>query len=117
MFRQNINHRQTDLFNTASCVDPRIRKQLEKSWAPLFYEHVFCKIDEKPFAQLYVEQTGRPNFPVNILLGLEILAAFKDYTVEEMLEQFHFNYQVQWALGIRNIGECPPGGKNCVLLP
>ncbi|MGI6544019.1 MAG: transposase [Limnochordia bacterium] len=107
MFRQNINHRQTDLFNTASCVDPRIRKQLEKSWAPLFYEHVFCKIDEKPFAQLYVEQTGRPNFPVNILLGLEILAAFKDYTVEEMLEQFHFNYQVQWALGIRNIGECP----------
>jgi len=107
LFRQNSNHRQIDLFNTASYVDPRIRKQLEKSWAPLFYEHVFCKIDEKPFAQLYAKQMGRPNFPINILLGLEILAAFRDYTVEEMLEQFHFNYQIQWALGIRNIGECP----------
>ena len=107
MFRENDDHRQTDLFNTASDVDPRIRKQLEKSWAPLFYEHIFCKIDEKSFAQFYADQMGRPNFPVNILLGLEILAAFKDYTVEEMLEQFHFNFQVQWALGIRSIGKLP----------
>jgi len=85
-------------------MDPRIRKKLEGSWAPLFYKHVFCQIDETPFAQLYAEQTGRPNFPINILLGLETIAALKDHTIEEMLEQFHFNYQVQWALGIQNIG-------------
>lgn len=107
MFRKNVDHRQTDLFNTASYVDPRIRLQLEKSWAPLFYEHIFCQIDEAPFAQFYAEQMGRPNFPVNILIGLEVLAGLKDYSVEEMLEQFHFNLQVQWALGIRNIGKCP----------
>jgi len=105
LFRLNIAHLQANLFNTATNMDPRIRKKLEGSWAPLFYKHVFCQIDETPFAQLYAEQTGRPNFPVNILLGLETIAALKDYTVEEMLEQFHFNYQVQWALGIQNIGE------------
>lgn len=107
MFCQNEDHRQTELFNTASSVDPRVRTMLEKSWAPLFYEHVFCQIDERPFAQLYSEQMGRPNFPVNVLLGLEILAALKDYTVDEMLEQFHFNYLFQWALGLRHIGGCP----------
>jgi hypothetical protein len=117
MFRKNVDHRQTDLFNTASYVDPRVRKQLEKSWAPLFYEHIFCKIDEAPFAQFYAGKMGRPNFPVNILVGLEILAGLKDYSVEEMLEQFHFNLQVQWALGIRNIGECPLSRKNRILLP
>jgi len=107
VFRKNDDHRQMDLFNTSTQMDPRVRRQLENSWAPLFYEHVFCQIDETPFAQLYNEHSGRPNFPVNILLGLEILAAFKDYTVEEMLEQFQFNFQIQWALGIRNIGLCP----------
>jgi hypothetical protein len=48
-------------------MSPRIRKKLEKSWAPVFYEYVFCDIDEKPFSVLYSD-TGCPNFPVNILL-------------------------------------------------
>ena len=43
MFRKNDDHRQMDLFNTSTQMDPRVRRQLENSWAPLFYEHVFVK--------------------------------------------------------------------------
>ncbi len=78
---------------------------LEKSWAPLFYEHVFCKIDEKMFAPLYCPDNGSPNKPVNILLSLEFLKHLYDYTDEQILEQYYFNYQVNYALGQRNLGE------------
>ncbi len=107
MFRKNDDHMQCELFNTSSYLNQRVRNRLDGSWAPLFYENVFCMIDESPFAILYADQVGRPNFPVNILLGLEIIAAFKDFTVEEMLEEFFFNLQIKRALGIRDIGECP----------
>ncbi len=81
-----------------------IKKKLEKSWAPVFYEHVFCKIDEKPFAVIYSD-TGRPNFPVNIVLSLEYIKHLQNYTDDELVENFHFNYLVNYAVGIRTLGE------------
>jgi hypothetical protein len=30
-------------------MNPKIQDSLQGTWAPLFYEHVFCKIDETPF--------------------------------------------------------------------
>ncbi len=77
MFRENETHRQDDFFNNLSGMDHRFRKRLEKSWAGLFYEHVFCKIDEKLFAPLYSSDNGRPNFPINILVALEIIKHLK----------------------------------------
>ena len=52
MFRENTLHRQEKLFNNLSGMDHRYKKRLEKSWAGLFYKHVFCQIDEKLFAPL-----------------------------------------------------------------
>jgi hypothetical protein len=72
MFRANHNHNQQTLLDSTRWMNPKIREKLEKSWAPIFYEHVFCKIDEEPFAVLY-GTTGKPNFPVNILLSLEYI--------------------------------------------
>lgn len=87
-------------------MNPKIQDSLQGTWAPLFYEHVFCKIDETPFAALYWLDNGRrPNFPVNILLFLEFIKHMKDYTDEGILEQFRFNYQVVYAVGLRNLGE------------
>jgi hypothetical protein len=42
---------------------------------------------------------------VNILLSLEFLKHMKDYPDEDILEQFRFNYQVMYAVGLRNLGE------------
>ena len=62
-------------------MDPRFKKRLEKSWAGLFYEHVFCQIDEKLFAPLYSSDNGRQNFPINTLVALEIIKHLKNFMV------------------------------------
>ena len=79
MFRENTLHRQENLFNTLSLMDPRYKKRLENSWAGLFYKNVFCQIDEKLFAPLYSCDNGRPNFPINILVSLEIIKHLKNF--------------------------------------
>lgn len=86
-------------------MDHRYLKKLEKSWAGLFYEHVFCKIDEKLFATLYSSDNGRPNFPINILVALEIIKHLKNFTDEVLFDAFAFDFQISYALGQRNIGE------------
>lgn len=105
MFRENILHNQQDLFNSFTWMNPKIQKKLKESWAPLFYELVFSHISERLFAPLYCDDNGRPNVPVNVLLCLEFIKHMKDYTDEELLDQFSFNYQIMYALGIRNLGE------------
>jgi len=105
MFRENRDNLQVELFNSFTTMNPKIQSSLQGTWATLFYEHVFCKIDEAPFSCLYCLDNGRPNFPVNILLSLEFIKHMKDYTDEDILEQFRFNYQIMYAVGLRNLGE------------
>ncbi|MCL4515735.1 MAG: transposase [Firmicutes bacterium] len=105
MFKENNAHLQEEMFNSYSSLHPKIQKRLKKTWAPIFYEHVFCQIDETLFAPLYSLDNGRPNFPVNILLSLEFIKHLKDYTDEELIEQFYYNYQIMYALGLRNLGQ------------
>ncbi|MCR4431234.1 MAG: transposase [Tepidanaerobacteraceae bacterium] len=93
MFRENVNHLQDSLFESTNWMNPRIKAKLDKSWAPIFYKYVFCNIDEKPFAVLYSD-TGRPNFPVNIALSLEYIKHLKNYSDDELIDNFYFNYLV-----------------------
>jgi hypothetical protein len=86
-------------------MDARFKKRLEKSWSGLFYKHVFCKIDEKLFAPLYSSNNGRPNFPINILVALEIIKHLKNFVDEVLFEAFAYDFQISYALGLRNIGE------------
>ena len=105
LFRANTDHSQDQLFDSTHWMDPKIRKILEESWAPIFYKHVFCNIDESPFSVLYDDSTGRPNFPVNILLSLEYIKHLRCCNDLELLDSFYFDYLVNYAVGIRNLGE------------
>ena len=104
MFRENKEHHQQSLYESENWMKERVRDNLRKSWAPIFYEEVFCKIDETPFAVLYSE-AGAPNVPVNILLGLEIIKHMQDVSDERLLEMAQFDYLVSYALGWRTLGE------------
>jgi len=104
LFKENNKHLQTSMLESTYWMNPGIRKKLEKSWASVFYEHVFCKIDEKPFAVLYSD-TGRPGFPVNISLSLEFIKHMKNYSDDELIDAYYFNYLVNYAVGIRTLGE------------
>ena len=100
LFRENNNHLQQSLFESVNFIDSRIKAKIEKSWAPIFYKYVFCNIDEKLFSVLYSD-TGRANFPVNILLSLEYIKHLKNYSDDELIENFNFNYLINYAVGIR----------------
>lgn len=105
MFRKNDTHFQEQLFDSCSAMNTKNQQQLSQTWAPIYYEHVFCKMDESPFAVLYCADNGRPNFPVNILLSLEFFKHMYDITDDQLLEQYSYNYLINYAIGIRTLGE------------
>jgi hypothetical protein len=82
-----------------------VKKMLDKSWGPAFRKLIFEKIDERRYAELYSEVASRPNFPVNVWVGLETIKGLFDYTDEELMEQFHFNLLTAYALGLDGLGE------------
>ncbi len=105
MFRENKEHLQQNLFNNLYTMDSRLAEKLKKSWAAIFYEHVFCRINEGLFAPLYCSDNGRPNFPVNILMGLDLIKEIRGYTDEVLLDEYAYNFQISYALGLRTLGE------------
>jgi len=104
MFRENKGCQQK-FFSAIAMMSQKVKEKLLKSWAGLFYQHVFSQIDEKPFALLYCENNGRPNVPVNILLSFEIIKNLKDYTDADLLEQLNFNLQIIHAMGGEDAGD------------
>ena len=91
MFRENNRHHQMTLFGIVHQMPVGVKKMLDKSWAPAFRKLIFGRIDERRYAELYSDVASRPNFPVNVWVGLEVIKGLFDYTDEELLEQFHFN--------------------------
>lgn len=105
MFRENNQHLQQPLFSTINSLPDKQQKRLKTSWASTFYEDIFVRIEERDFEILYSDQPSRPNIPVNVLVGLEILKAGFDWTDREMYESFCYNIQVRYALGYHNLEE------------
>jgi hypothetical protein len=105
MFRENHKHRQVTLFGMVHQFPAGVMKRLDKSWAPIFRKEIFEKVDERRYTGFYSTIDSRPNFPVNIWVGLEIIKGMFDYTDEELLDQFHFNLLIARALGQDNLGD------------
>jgi len=93
------------MFVSIDALPKKIRKRLEASWAETFYHYVFVRIDEDRFAVLYADEPSRPNTPVNVLVGLEILKSGFGWSDEEMYDHFCYDVQVRYALGYRDLGE------------
>lgn len=105
MFRENHRHQQKSFFNTVDQLPAGVRKMMEKTWAPVFRDMIFSRINERRYAVLYSNVDSRPNFPVNVWVGLEIIKGVFDYTDAELLEQFHFSLLTAYAVGQENLGE------------
>ena len=73
MFKTNESQKQGQMFTPEEQMSPRLKKKLKGNWSDLFYKEVFCEIDELIFKLLYCEYFGRGNFPVNIMVGREII--------------------------------------------
>ncbi len=105
MFRENKRHLQEQMFTTVATLPAAQARRLEASWAGVFYREFFCHLDEAPFAVLYASRDSRPNIPVNVLVGLEVLKAGFNWSDEELYDAFCFDLQVRYALGYRTLGE------------
>lgn len=105
MYRENPRNQQPLLLSDVNHLPARLHKRLLNSWAETFREEVFLRINEDAFSVLYSEKTSRPNIPVNILLGLEIMKGGRNWTDEELYEQFCFDLQVRYAVGCDTFGE------------
>ena len=103
MFTKNTQHLEGDLFSPENRLPQTIKKNLDRHWSSVFYRKIFSTIDEEVFAVIYDAENGRPNYPVNILVGLEIIKGLFGYIDEALYEGFIFNYAIQRALGINDI--------------
>lgn len=105
MFRKNDKHLQMPLLSGLNELPEKLKEQLEQSWAGTFYEEIFVRIDEEIYAPLYADEPSRPNIPVNVLVGLELMKDGNGWSDQEMHENYSFNTQVRYALGVRNLDE------------
>jgi len=88
-----------------------LKEQLNQGWPGKFYKHVFTEIDESKFADMYDSDYGRPNFPVKILVSLEVLKHQFDLSDKELLENFHFDTRYIKALGLKKAGQITLGER------
>jgi hypothetical protein len=105
MFKKNTKHLQPALISAASELPEKQLKLLKGSWAHSFYHEFFCRIDEEIFADLYSSAPSRPNAPVNVLVGLEVLKAGFGWSDADLYENYCFNLQVRYALGYDRLGD------------
>jgi hypothetical protein len=91
------------MFSSIQELPDQVRQRLQDSWADTFYHEIFLRIPEEVFAVLYSTEDSRPNTPVNVLVGLEILKAGFGWSDEEMMNHYYYDVQVRYALGYRDL--------------
>ena len=103
MFRKNDRHRQASFIDGLEWLPGKLSQRLRESWAGVFYTEVLCRIDEELFAELYSNAASRPNAPINVLVGFEILKSGFGWSDEETYAQVCYNLQVRHALGLGDL--------------
>lgn len=109
----NLNpEQQLTLDDSTFHLTARERKALDKSWAAVFADDIFPRIDEEPFRVLYCEDNGRPNTPVNVLIGASIIKEMLDYSDDDMVEGLMLDIRLQYALRTSSFEEQPLSDKS-----
>lgn len=103
MFRENTPDPQLSFFNLQVALTPKLLSLLENSWAHTFRHQLFPRIPEQIFSVLYSDIESRPNTPINILVGAEIIKAGRGLTDERLMEVIQFDIQTRYALGIDDL--------------
>jgi len=108
MFRKNTQHLQSSFFDSTNLLNARQKKLLENSWSTTFRQEVFHQIPEETFSVLYSKGYSRPNAPINVMVGAEILKEGHGWSDETLEYEINFNLQVRYALGLDDIGSEVP---------
>lgn len=102
---------QLSFFDSFINLTQREQKALQNSWAKVFAEEVFPKINEAPFAVLYSDKASRPNTPINVIVGACIIKELFDYSDDELVEGLMLDLRLQYALHTTSFEEQPLSDK------
>ncbi len=103
----SATEQQLSLWDSYESLTPREKRALEKSWAKVFAEKIFPKIDETPYAVLYSDTASRPNTPVNVIIGALILKEFTGQSDDDINTSLMFDIRYQYALHTTSFIEQP----------
>ncbi len=98
MFTERIP--QGDFFETARILSPDLLERLGKTWAVPFKTDALELIDETAFACMYSKDMGRPNKPVQTVVGILVLKEMFDMTDQEALDSLQFDLRWHVAPGL-----------------
>ena len=104
-----IKVNQMDMFKDRYLnLPPKMRRYIDRSWAPGFFEQVTSQINQDRFEVLYSDNPAtRPSTPIPQIVGALIIKEMFGLTDEELLENIMTNITYQYALGLtseENIG-------------
>lgn len=105
MFRESKRHLQPVLISNVNDLPAKQKKRLENSWAGTFFREVYSPLPETIFAQLYSTIPSRPNVPVRLLVSLEFLKQNRGWSDEELYDEYTFDVQLRYAVGVHQLGE------------
>jgi hypothetical protein len=88
---------QISMLESSYFLPPVKAARLQGTWAEQFRQRALPMIREEDFAFMYAEG-GRPNTPVQTLIGMLLLKEMFDLTDGDALEQLEFNLQWHHAL-------------------
>ena len=91
---------QTSLFATSHFLPDDKRERLERDWPGQFRDCALPLIDEDAFRDLYHESNGRPNKPVQIVIGALLLKDMHDFTDDETVGALDFDLRWHVALDL-----------------
>ena len=89
---------QMSLLATSHFLPEDKRRRLERDWPGQFQRNALPLIDEEAFRDLYHEWNGRPNKPVQTLVGVLLLKEMKDLTDAEALDAL--DYDLRWHVAL-----------------
>ena len=98
MFRRS--NPQGHLFQTANLLPDDKRERLEQDWPGQFRQHALPLINEEHFRELYCADNGRPNKPVQTVVGVLVLKDMFDLTDEQALGSVDYDLRWQVALNL-----------------
>ena len=98
---------QASMLDATVLMSDREKRFLEKSWAKVFAEEIFPKIDEKAFAPMYSSVDSRPNTPVNVTVGALLLKELNGMSDDDILSSMMFDVRFKVALHTTGMAEQP----------
>jgi hypothetical protein len=91
---------QTSLLATSHFLPEDKRERLEKDWPGEFRRSALPLIDEDAFRDLYHDWNGRPNKPVQTVIGVLLLKEMNDLTDAETVAALDYDLRWQVALDL-----------------